>query len=1034
MNISYKKYDDSWSAPQTYLQGYSNNTDLKNTNLDLIKQITNTIAVYDHSTTPESLFIALYVDYTAGNTETGLEDKYTFLKTARLDKNFNVTPMFPSNGRVPNTPSKPNIITPKNNDAETQAHVLKIGRLFAHHDFNLDRFQFWLPSFIQKLDKVVSSSPSENANVWNFNGWQTNIKDLEKDTDVEFDPKTSTLKITSKISNDLIPPATTTELLLKNNDTSYIRVTFVSPPLYSIADKFITLLEGSKIEALGENFLNEDNVNTEYSFEFAFSDSLKNLLTDSPELYNRFTPGPIPSGESKSIAGKSTATTAIKDLIKFQDLPLKPTLNKYKQDGDSDLLGFLSFAVNTSSKPISIEHIILRPKHSEDPTPKEFENMVVLGTSAPSASVLAGDTYTLSFKIDQKVMRPDWPNWPDNSGSLPFIHGVAISEASAPNQPIGWALKALSVEWGEQNPADDQISPIIWHQESPSLGNAESIDFFGTAIENSDGTEVERQKIRMNTTFARHLINLAESGLDELLTWGTQQLTEPPTFFDTHAEPMDFNGAYGLYFRELFLYLPWLIADRLNQEQQYSEAERWLGYAFDTNRKKDSTGRPDYWNVVPLDDTKAPPVPTWPTSFPNDPDFIARSFPVHFRKALYLLHLDILVNRGDAAYRQLTPDGLAEAKLWYVRVLDLLGSRPDVQTVDSWAPVKLSDLNEAKSPQLRAFEQRLIEQDQRRHAHNNRAFGQPGTVPRLSVSGDASQTLSSTTDNPHFRLPFNRELVKYWDLCDSRLFNLRHNLDITGKPLHLPLFAAPLDPRALLAAWGQGVSGDGLDRALTPDIPPYRFNVMYAHAMNAVDSVIQFGATLLSLIERKEQTQHLELQQQQAWDMAKIAVDLQTQALVVEGKTREALLASQRVIKGRVDFYAKLLVDGVSSGEQQAADWFIQSNISEIAGLVMQGIGDLVMVPPIFSGHLMAALALKVSPLLHRRRHKPWQPASATQALPSTAPPNSTAAPRNGNRPSIRQRTSTRNSTPNSPSRPSRKKPAACNCARHKPH
>src|SRR3546814_9421383 len=83
--------------------------------------------------------------------------------------------------------------------------------------------------------------------------------------------------------------------------------------------------------------------------------------------------------------------------------------------------------------------------------------------------------------------------------------------------------------------------------------------------------------------------------------------------------------------------------------------------------------------AVPLLDS---PTPSYADQAPHDPHQIALSHPVHFRKALYFLYLDILVNRGDAAYRTLTPDGFSEAKLWYVRVLDLLGPRPTVQSVD----------------------------------------------------------------------------------------------------------------------------------------------------------------------------------------------------------------------------------------------------------------------------------------------------------------------------------------------------------------
>ncbi len=156
-----------------------------------------------------------------------------------------------------------------------------------------------------------------------------------------------------------------------------------------------------------------------------------------------------------------------------------------------------------------------------------------------------------------------------------------------------------------------------------------------------------RQPIRLNTTFAAELIRRTENGLDKLFVWSTQHLPEPAIPDSTH-DRMDFHGPYGRYFTELFLYVPWLVAQRLNAEQRYEEAERWLRRLFDPGR-----GQKNCWRAVSLIDSTTP---SYADRVPHDPHQIALSHPVHFRKALYFLYLDILINRGDAAYRQLTPD------------------------------------------------------------------------------------------------------------------------------------------------------------------------------------------------------------------------------------------------------------------------------------------------------------------------------------------------------------------------------------------
>jgi hypothetical protein len=124
---------------------------------------------------------------------------------------------------------------------------------------------------------------------------------------------------------------------------------------------------------------------------------------------------------------------------------------------------------------------------------------------------------------------------------------------------------------------------------------------------------------------------------------------------------------------------------------------------------------------------------------------------------------------------------------------------------------------------------------------------------------------TSLIDTPHSRLPFNPVLLPRWEKLESRLHNLRHNLDIVGRPLQLALFATPAAIDNRLGANPQRAAEPGLAQRLGAEIPPYRFNALHAHAMIAVDTVIQFGATLMSFIERSEQASYQELSQQHVW-------------------------------------------------------------------------------------------------------------------------------------------------------------------------
>ncbi|WP_256585286.1 MULTISPECIES: neuraminidase-like domain-containing protein [unclassified Pseudomonas] len=537
----------------------------------------------------------------------------------------------------------------------------------------------------------------------------------------------------------------------------------------------------------------------------------------------------------------------------------------------------------------SFNYVVRRPETTVSPTES---------TSNNSGTATIPKDYTFSFHTQRF----------SESGEN-FHYGYCITNKEHQKE---YFLASIKLRLG-----NNFRTPDIRHSDK-----AQFLDFSGATISLSESGLSARQPIRLNTVFAAEMIQRTENSLDKLFSMETQRLPEPKIADTDFGTTMDFHGPYGRYFTELFLYLPWLIAHRLNTEHQYDEAERWIRYAFDPGRKQSG-----YWNAVPL---TGPDVPSYSSQAPHDPHQIALSHPVHFRKTLYFLYLDILINRGDAAYRELTPDSLGEAKRWYVRALDLLGPRPVVQQVDQWSAISLQALSKAPSKSLRTFEDSLIRSN-------------------LQLREGSPQKSLPAIDTPHLRLPFNPELLKRWDIAESRLYNLRHNLDIVGKPLHLPLFAAPLDPRALLSANALSASSGGASNLPSTQIPHYRFTVMHSQALSAVESVNQFGATLLSLIERKEQTRLQELQQQHAWDLAKMSVGLQTQALRIDRQNRQALLASKAIVRGRISHYQQLLEKDVTQEEAAASQLYLSSGASELAASASQVVaGGMMMVPNIF--------------------------------------------------------------------------------------
>lgn len=918
LNLTYKKYDDNWSAPQCCLELETRHAMTADGELDL-----DTIAVIDSSTTPEGMFLALHSGYSAGANSDGSLDTYKLLRTLKLDKNYNITPLFPSRGLVDGSDDAP---------GQNRPAVLRAGRLFGNA--NKGRFQFQMTGGVISIKSVTTTSPHMNSagvNGWNHDGWQTRIGEPTTDVDVTFDATTNQLRIPTGVSSEF-PEETTIEI---NQGTSLkITIKFKDTKTSDFAiltanSTITTTLNALKRQVQGHFVL------PHISYE--------NLLLSSTDNYYNAVHFDASTG-SATLQGNYLNLRVLRKILETHANEGQTilTVNMSGQDR-------LYMSVSCAWRTRGFQQFLARPESMAVPTPSNINNKINLRiTLTPALSLRpALDTQTVSIPIDPEFLRPDWSSsWPNRTFTV--IQGVSVTEnTGGVITSLGYCAKATTIELQSVGNSDSLRSPKISAHSSPTLGIAEFIDFTGSTIGFTDGSiAIARAPIRMNTLFARTLVEKANVALENLLSWETQHLPEPALTLSGREAFMDFKGANGLYFWELFFHLPFLISHRLNAEQQFKESEYWLSFIFDPSRRSDSTGRPDYWNVRPLVDAISR---ERATRAPIDPDGIASDNPIHYRKAVYNHFIKNLLDRGDSAYRQLTPDALNEAKLWYVRVLDLLGPRPDKRLVSGWTPMTLDAFAHSVNGKLRVFEQRLNEEARivaQSAAEND---GQSLVIfkqPPLALMPFTADSTVPELDNAHLRVAMNRELVQNWDTAEARLRNLRHNRTLDGKPLQLPLFAAPLDPRALLSAYGSGATGGGLSRLLGQEIPHYRFNVMHNRASNAVEHLIQFGSTLLSLLERKENAQLQEMQQQQAWEMAKQAITLQQLVQQVEAEGRKALLANRTLVEGRLAYYGKLAEEVVSAGEVAAGALHLQGRVAEGVACVSDAIGEGLKVPP----------------------------------------------------------------------------------------
>ncbi|EKN3413233.1 phage tail tape measure protein, partial [Yersinia enterocolitica] len=147
-------------------------------------------------------------------------------------------------------------------------------------------------------------------------------------------------------------------------------------------------------------------------------------------------------------------------------------------------------------------------------------------------------------------------------------------------------------------------------------------------------------------------------------------------------------------------HIPLLASARFLAEQRYDEAERWLKFIFNSAGYRNGSGelqkvgdQPRYWNSLPLQQDN-----DWDSNTAlatNDPDVIAMKDPMQYKLAVFMRTLDVLISRGDQAYRQLERDTLVDAKMYYVQASQLLGPRPVTQLTHNWKNQSLKETAQA---------------------------------------------------------------------------------------------------------------------------------------------------------------------------------------------------------------------------------------------------------------------------------------------------------------------------------------------------
>lgn len=431
--------------------------------------------------------------------------------------------------------------------------------------------------------------------------------------------------------------------------------------------------------------------------------------------------------------------------------------------------------------------------------------------------------------------------------------------------------------------------------------------------------------VRLNTLFSKKIISKANKGIDYVLTLNNQHLVEPDITDKNSGKLvlMDFNGANALYFWELFYYAPMMIADILLQHQSYNEAERWLQYIFNpAGYIEDDIYTERYWNVRPLaEDTQ------WNEDEPlpddTDPDAIALADPMHYKMATFMKTLELIIARGDKAYRELERDSLNEAKSWYIQALSLLGKEPVTLLNKDWSSPKLSG---AADKTVQSVMQHLFMQ-----------------VSNQDDSSVISVNSANTLTNL-FKPQLNEKLISCRDTINQRLFNLRNGLSINGQLLYLPIFASPADPRNMLESQVNNINSE--KNIKNKKMLMYRFPAVIENAKSLVSQLIEFGDKLLSFNESRDNEQLSELLIHQGNDLLSQSIRIQDAEIKSLLAERKSLLARQSEIINRHTHYSQLYSDGISDAEKAAMVLDGYSASLLVSASIIEGVGKYLDLPP----------------------------------------------------------------------------------------
>ncbi len=383
------------------------------------------------------------------------------------------------------------------------------------------------------------------------------------------------------------------------------------------------------------------------------------------------------------------------------------------------------------------------------------------------------------------------------------------------------------------------------------------------------------------------------------------------------TDEIDFTngGAYSIYNWEIFFHAPLLIADRLRQNQQFEEAQRWFHYIFDPTDTVGETAPQRYWRTRPFfetadatyqaqqiqnllrrlaDGTPDPDldaqVKDW-RDHPFKPHAVARLRNTAYQKTAVMKYLDNLIQWGDQLFSRDTIESINEATQLYVLAADILGPKP--KTVPPRAVAQVQTFN-TLAPYLDDFSNALVQAE---------SFVAPSVNTNIPGTDVPQINLPSLL---YFCVPDNDKLSGYWDTVADRLFKIRHCMNITGVVRQLALFEPPIDPGLLIRAEAAGIDIGSVLDDVNAALPHHRFGVLIQKTTQLCADLKNLGAALLAALEKRDAEAMALLRSTHEISVLKAARTIRQRQIDEANSTLASLQKSRDTAILRRDHYSSL--------------------------------------------------------------------------------------------------------------------------------